>query len=165
MDASGHSPDRRKGDYPLNARNLLLASIVGGLVSTILCNVPILNLVNVLLCAGFWAGPLLAVWLYRRQSGSLSFGQGLGVGVLAGVWAGVFGFVLSLVGLAGAEALMRSYAQFASPDSGFDAPAAGAASVLFNLAGVAFNIVFGAIGGLIGGALFKTRRPSPTPAV
>lgn len=141
----------------MNKRNLLVASLVGGLASTILSNVPVLNLVNCLLCAGFWAGPLLAVWLYKRQAGTLTLGQGVGVGVLAGVWAGVFGFILSLVGLAGAAALMKSYAPYLPPGSGVESLRRGATSLLFDLFGVGFNILFGAIGGLIGGAIFQTK--------
>lgn len=145
----------------MNTRNLLIASLVGGVTSTILSNVPFLNLVNCLLCAGFWAGPVLAVWLYKRLTGTLSLGQGVGIGALAGVWAGVLGFSLSLVNLAGAAALMQSYAQFLPPDASVEAMPGGPASLLLNLAGVGVNILFGAAGGLIGGAIFKTKPASP----
>jgi hypothetical protein len=145
----------------MNTKNLLIASLVGGLVSTVLSNVPILNLVNCLLCAGFWGGAILAVWLYKRLAGSVTLGQGTAVGTLAGVWAGAIGFALSLVGLAGAEALMNSYAQFLPAEAGMEPALAGPMSVLFNLMGVLTNIAFGAIGGLIGGAIFKTRTAAP----
>jgi hypothetical protein len=75
----------------VNTRNLLLASLIGGAVSLILTNVPVINLVNCLLCAGFWAGPLFAVWIYKRQTGSVTLGQGVAIGALAGVWSGVIG--------------------------------------------------------------------------
>jgi len=145
----------------VNTRNLLVASLVGGVVSTILSNVPIVNFVNCLLCAGFWVGPLLAVWLYKRQTGAVTLGQGVGVGVLAGVWAGVFGFALSLVGLAGAAALMKSYAAYLPPEAGMGEVPTGPASVLIDLVGVGVNIVFGAIGGLLGGAIFKSKPSEP----
>lgn len=130
-----------------------------GLASTMLSNVPVPNHVNCLVCAGFWGGEVLAVWLYERQTGTLSLGQGVDVGTLAGVWAGVFGFVLSLAGLAGAAALMKSFGSYLPPDAGIESLAAGPASVLFDIVGV--SIVFGAIGGLIGGASFKTKPPAP----
>ncbi len=147
----------------MNARNLLIASLVGGLASTILSNVPVLNLVNCLVCIGFWGGPLLAVWLYKRQEGTLTLGQGVAAGVVAGFWAGVFGFILSLVGLAGAAALMKSYAPYLPPGSGIESLQRGPASLLFDLVGVGFNILFGAIGGLIGGAIFKSKPSEPAP--
>jgi len=146
----------------MNTKNLLIASLVGGIATAVLSNVPIVNLLNCVVCAGFWLGPLFAVWLYRRQTGTVTLGQGVGIGTLAGVWAGIFGFLLSLVGLAGAAALAHTYSQFLPADAGgFDPVAAGAVSVLFNLAGVGVTILFGAIGGLIGGAIFQT-RPAPT---
>ena len=148
----------------MNTKNLLIASLVGGVVSTVLSNVPVLNLVNCLLCAGFWAGPLLAVWIYRRQSGTMTLGQAVAIGTVAGVWAGLFGFVLSFAGQAGTEALLQSYSQFIPADAGFDLPTAGALSVLANLVGVGFNVFFGAIGGLVGGAIFKTSSAAPPVA-
>lgn len=148
----------------MNTKNLLIVSLVGGLVSTALSNIPFLNLVNCLLCAGFWAGPLLAVWLYKRQTGRLSLGQAVIIGALAGVWAGVFGFVLSLFGFAGADALMKSYTQFMPADVEAPEPPPGWLGVLFNLAGVVVNIFFGALGGLAGGAIFKTKPSAPPPA-
>ena len=75
----------------MNTKNLIIASLIGGLISIILSNVPIINLVNCLLCAGFWLGPLFAVWFYKRQTGTVTLGQGAAIGALAGVWAGVFG--------------------------------------------------------------------------
>ena len=50
----------------MNTKQLLTASLVGGLVSLVLANAPFVNLINLLLCAGFWIGPIVAVWLYRR---------------------------------------------------------------------------------------------------
>jgi hypothetical protein len=148
----------------MNTKYLLIASLIGGLVSTALSNIPIINFVNCLLCAGFWAGALLAVWIYKRQTGSVTLGQGVIVGMLAGVWAGVFGFILSLFGMAGAEALMKSYAQFAPKDAKIELPPPGIASVLFNLLGIVVDIAFGAIGGLIGGAIFRTKPEVPPAA-
>jgi hypothetical protein len=149
----------------MNTKNLLLASLAGGVVITLLANIPILNLINCLLCAGFWLGAILAVWLYKRQSGSVTLGQAVGVGALAGLFAGVLGFLLSFTGLTGARALLESYAQLAPADAGIDpamaAALAGPASIALNLVGVLTNVVFGVIGGLIGGAIFKTRTPVP----
>ncbi len=86
------------------------------------------------------------------------------MGTLAGVFAGVLGFLLSFAGLAGAQALMDSYAQFIPSEEAAEPPLSGVAAVAFNLLGVLTTIVFGAIGGLIGGAIFKSRPPAPPPA-
>lgn len=141
----------------MNKRVLLIGSLLGGLTSVVLVNLPVVNLVNCLLCAGFWAGPLLAVWLYRRQTGAVTLGQAVVVGVAAGVWHAVFGLLLSLVGLAGAQALATSFAQLAPADSGMPEAISGVEASVFNAVGVLVDLVFGAIGGLVGGALFRAR--------
>ena len=145
----------------MNTKNLLLAGLIGGLISTALSNIPIINFVNCLLCAGFWAGALFAVWFYKRQTGSVTLGQGVVIGLVAGAFHGVFGFILGLVGLAGAQALMQSYAKYLPPEANIETPPPGIASVLFDLAGVVVDLIFGAIGGLVGGLIFKPKTPPP----
>ena len=150
----------------MNTKNLIIASLIGGLISIILSNVPILNFINCIFCAGFWLGPLFAVWFYKRQSGSVTLGQGAGIGALAGVWAGVFGLILAIFNFAGFGALIQSVSQFLPPDAVDIDPAlfGGALGWLFNFVGVGFDIVIGTIGGLIGGAIWKTKTPAPPPA-
>ena len=148
----------------MNTRHLIIASLAGGVASALLSNVPVVNFINCLLCAGFWLGPLLAVWLYRRQAGTVTLGQGILIGTLAGLVHGLLGFVLSFFGVAGAQALEQTYAQFlpaeASPDSGLT----GLGALAFNLAGVVVGTLFGALGGLIGGAIWQPRRTAPAAA-
>ena len=148
----------------MNTKNLLLAGLIGGLISTALSNIPIINFVNCLLCAGFWAGALFAVWFYKRQTGSVTLGQGVVIGLVAGAFHGVFGFILGLVGLAGSQALMQSYAKYLPPEANIETPPPGIASVLFDLAGVVVDLIFGAIGGLVGGLIFKPKTPPPAVA-
>jgi hypothetical protein len=150
----------------MNMKNLAIAALVGGIVSTILSNVPILNFVNCLLCAGFWAGALLAVWLYKRLSGAVTLQQGVIIGAAAGLVAGVIGFALSFVNVAGAAALIETYSRFMPEDADIDvaALASGPVKIVMNLLGIGVNIIFGAVGGLIGGAIFKPRAQT-TPSV
>jgi len=140
----------------MNAKNMLIASLIGAALSLILANVPVLSLVNCLLCVGFWGSAVLAVWLYQRMTGSVTLGQAVAVGTLAGFWAGLFGFLLSFVGLAGAGALLNSYKAFLPADTSIQMPATS--GILFTLAGVCVDIVFGTIGGLIGGLIFRTKK-------
>lgn len=144
----------------MNTKHLWTASLVGGLISTILANTPFLNLINILLCAGFWIGPIAAVWLYRRLDGTLTIRQAILTGLLAGAWHGLFGLLLSPLGLAGAGGLMNDLRPFMSAQDLPDLETAltGAGGLLFNLFGVAFDLVFGFLGGLVGGAIFGTRR-------
>lgn len=144
----------------MNTKHLLTASLVGGLISVVLANAPYVSLINLLLCAGFWIGPIVAVWLYRRLEGTLTLREAILTGLLAGAWHGLFGLVLSPLGMAGAGGLLNELRPFLSaqdlPD--LETTLTGAGGLLFNLVGVVFDIAFGFVGGLIGGAIFGARR-------
>ncbi len=152
----------------MNTKNLWIAVLSGAAMSLLLANVPVLNLVNLLLCAGFWVCAIFAVGLYRRLNGSVTLLEGVKIGVLTGLVAWGVGFLLSFVGLAGIQGIMNGARQFLPSDATqntTDIPAWGA--TVFNLLGVLFEAFFGVIGGLIGGAIFRTDRAAqksaPTP--
>lgn len=140
----------------MNTRNMWIACLSGAALTTLVSNLPIVGLVNCLLCAGFWGSAIFAVWLYRRLSGTPAVRQAVGIGALTGLLAGLLGFLLSFAGLAGAQGFLTTYGRLMSPDAlkGMeDIPAWG--GLVFNLFGVLFNVGFGALGGLIGGAIFN----------
>ena len=144
----------------MNTKHLLTASLAGGLISLVLVNTPFLNLMNLLVCAGFWIGPIVAVWLYRRLAGTIYLREAVIIGMLAGAWHGLIGMALSPLGLAGAGGLLNAARQVLPPQDWPDVEPAltGVSGMLFNLIGMAIDIVFGFVGGLIGGAFFGTRR-------
>ena len=91
---------------------------------------------------------------------------GAGIFVVTGVAAGVVGFLLSFVGLAGIQGLMSGAGQYLTADAMDSMQGVSTLSAsLFNLLGVVMEIGFGALGGLIGGALFRTDRQAVTMAV
>jgi len=143
----------------MHTRSLIIACVSGAVLTTLVSNLPIIGIVNCLLCAGFWGSAIFAVWLYRRLNGTLTVRQGVNIGTLTGLLAGLLGFLLSFAGLSGAQGFLNSYGKLMSPDAvkGMESiPAWG--GIVFNLVGVLFNIGFGALGGWIGGAIFKTGR-------
>ena len=144
----------------MNTKHLLIASLTGGLISTVLVNTPFVNWINLLVCAGFWIGPIVAVWLYRRQDGTVTLSQAMLIGMLAGVWHGLFGVLLSPLGLAGAGGVLNGLRQFVPAQDLPDLIPArtGIGGLLFNLVGILIDTAFGFIGGLIGGAIFGVRR-------
>jgi hypothetical protein len=144
----------------MNMKNLLIASLVGGLISMLLVNTPIVNLINLFVCAGFWIGPITAVWLYHRLNGTLTLGQGVAIGLVAGAWHGLFGLVLSPQGLAGAGGVLSTLRAILPVQDWPDVEPSltGIGGLLFNLIGVAVDLAFGAIGGLVGGAVFRGRH-------
>ncbi len=144
----------------MNTKHVLIASLTGGLVSTLLVNIPFVNWINLLVCAGFWIGPIVGVWLYRHQDGSVTVSQAVLIGMLAGVWHGVFGVLLSPLGMAGAGGVLSGLRQIVPAQDLPDLIPAltGVGGMLFNLVGILIDVAFGFIGGLIGGAIFGARR-------
>jgi hypothetical protein len=142
----------------MNTKNLWIAVLSGAVLTTLVSNLPFVGLVNFLCFAGFWASAIFAVWLYRRLNGTLTAGEAFRVGALTGLFAGLLGFVLSFLGVAGLQGLVNGIEQFIPADAstGEEIPAWGA--LAFNLIGVLFNVIFGAFGGWIGGALFRSDR-------
>ena len=147
----------------MNTKNLWIAALIGAALTTFFANFPFINIINCLVCLPFWGGPLLAVWFYKRQSGTMSMNQAISVGVLAGFLAGVFGFLFSLIGMAGAASLVRQLNQFMRPEE-IPVWLTGAGALMFTLIGVITNIIFGLIGGMIGGAIWQDKVPAvPAP--
>jgi hypothetical protein len=144
----------------MNTKHLLTASLLGGLISLVLANAPFVSLINLLLCAGFWIGPIVAVWIFRRLEGTLTFREAILTGILAGAWHGLFGLVLSPLGLAGAGGLLSAAQPFMQPQdlSAWESNLTGIGGLLFNLVGLLIDLFFGLVGGLMGAALFGPRR-------
>ncbi len=149
---------RLKGEPPIRRRHVLVATLLGGLATTILSKVPLINLIDILFCADLWIGPLLAVWLYRRLAGTLSLRQGAIVGTVAGAWAAIPSFVLALLSFSEAPGLLQSYPANLPVEARF--------AVTFHVLGmflyVGLNVMFGLVGGIAGGAIFKT-KPTVLP--
>lgn len=143
----------------MNKRNLWIASLSGAAISLLVSNLPYLGFVNCLVCGAFWGSAIFAVWLYRRLSGSVSVNQAVRIGALTGLLAGLFGLALSFVGLAGLQGFLNGLGQFLPvEDLENMEEIPGWASLLFNLAGVLLEVGFGALGGWIGGSIFKPKN-------
>ena len=146
----------------MNTKNILITGLVGAVITLALTNIPFVNLINCVICAGFWLGPLFAVWMYKRMTGTLSTKEAVWVGVTSGLIAGIIGFLLSFAGLAGAAAMINQVNAISSSAEQIDLSGIEGAigNVVLTLIGVIFDIIVGAIGGLIGGAIFKD-KPAP----
>ncbi len=148
----------------MNTKNILITGLVGAIITLLLTNIPIVSLVNCLICAGFWLGPLFATWLYKRMTGTLSTKEGVWVGVTAGVIAGVIGFLLSFIGAAGAAGIINQLNTVlpAQDQINMGGLEAGVLNIVATLIGVIFDIIVGAIGGLVGAAIFKDKTQPVT---
>jgi hypothetical protein len=140
----------------MNTKNLWIAALSGAALTELFSNLPFIGLLNCLLCAWFWLGAIFAVWLYRKLSGSLTFRQAAMVGLLTGICAGVLGIFLSFAGLAGAQGMERAIVGLGGQDAADDVAAIPAwVGIIFNIVGTLLNVLFGWLGGIIGGRIFK----------
>lgn len=141
----------------MNTKNFWIAVMAGGALSLLVTNLPYIGFVNCVLCAAFWGSAIFAVWLYRRLNGTLSIREAVKVGAASGLIAGVVGFLLSFVGLAGVQSLLTGFENILPPETLGDVQDIPVwVGVIINLLGVLIEVVFGVIGGWIGGAIFQT---------
>ena len=148
----------------MNTKNLLIASVIGAVATTVLVSIPFVNLLVCVVCLPLWGGPLLATWIYKRQNGTMPMNHAITVGIVTGVLAGVLGFIVSLVLGPVTTAAMTNLLQQYMPSGGVPLDAANSApSIGALLIGVVFDIIFGLVGGLIGGSLFKDKTTPLAP--
>ncbi len=143
----------------MNSKNLWIAAVSGAVLTTLFSNLPLIGIVNCVLCAWFWAGGMFAVWLYRRlQGGMPTMRHGLTIGALTGLLAGALGFALSFAGVSGLQGMMQGLPADATAGMQ-DIPTWGV--IVFNVIGVVFNIVFGTLGGWLAVTFFnRVRKPA-----
>jgi hypothetical protein len=84
----------------VNKRSFWLSALIAGAVLGVVGSLPVLNLVNCILCIYVWLTGALAIIFYRRyEKGqmTLSMGQAAGLGAVAGLFGAVFGALIYLL--------------------------------------------------------------------
>ncbi len=143
----------------MDNKNMFISALVGAAVMVVLSNVPILSLINCLLCAGIWLGGMAAVWFYRRQTGQfVTAGQGAVIGVVAGLIGAIISSIISAA--FGADALQSVIdadptGQMAGTLGGF--VGGGTTFIISFLVNIIIYPLFGAIGGAIFASLGKPK--------
>lgn len=155
------------------AQSILLGAAVVAVLST-----SYLGLVNCFCCAGVIAGAMVAVWHYTENNKlTLSTGEGVMIGVAAAAIGAVvsliLNFLLTGIGL-GSEEMIRQFAleylqdmvppeQLEEIEEQMATPASAGAYFVNGLCGVVIYVIFGAIGGAIGAAVFKKGETPEAP--
>jgi hypothetical protein len=155
----------------MNSRSRNLSIVIGGAVMGLLGNLPILNLVNCILCIWVWVGGALAVVLYRRyepKQAPLTGGQGAQLGALAGLIGAVIGLVVYFLTSAISAPIMNSVAQALNiQNAPIFAERTGAGSVIGTLIFFVIDLVlypgFGALSGMITANIGSKPAAPPTP--
>jgi hypothetical protein len=153
----------------MNTRSLILSVLIAGVVMALLGNLPVVNLVNCILCLWVWLGGALAVVLYRgfqRGQPAATPGQGAGLGALSGLVGAVLGAGAFILASPLTTPVMNEVARAlniqGSPlmGGGPGTPTVAQASI-FLVIDVVLYPIFGALGGLITASV--TRRPAAPP--
>lgn len=84
----------------MNKRSFWLSALIAGAILGVVGSLPLLNLVNCILCIYVWLTGALAIIFYRRyEKGqmTLSTGQAAGLGAVAGLLGALFGALVYLL--------------------------------------------------------------------
>lgn len=160
----------------------LVPVLIGALAITAISAIPIVGVVNLCCCAGVMGGAVLGVWFYKKGFPAgmpFTISHGALVGTLSGLIAGVLMAIISAleIGLFSGDFATRMVPQMedflqkskADPRDVQElieamTQLASQPTVLF-LAILAATVVlftaFGALGGVIGGNIFRTRVVPP----
>ena len=153
----------------MNTRSFTFAVLMAGVVMALLGNLPILNLVNCILCLWVWLSGALAVILYRRfqhgQPGPTG-GQGAGLGAVAGLVGALVGFGVFVLTSAITTPILQSLARALSvegdlPPQMMDGGGTFGGALFFLVINIVLYPLFGALGGLITANLGNKSSTSP----
>jgi ABC-type Co2+ transport system permease subunit len=152
----------------MNSRSFILSALIAGAVIGVLANLPVLNLINCFLCLWVWVGGMLAVYLYRRfqrGEGSLTGGQGAGLGAVAGLVGTFVGLIVYSLTSFISIPIFASVARFFQvegdlPFKSGDAPSVVGSAVFFFMFNAVTYPLFGAISGLLAANLMG-KKPAP----
>jgi hypothetical protein len=166
----------------------LLPVLIGGSAITVISIMPVLNAVNCACCAGVMGGAVLGVWFYKKSFPAdmpFAVGDGVIVGTLSGLVAAPLVTILQffMLGFTSTDFSFQLQDQideaFSQAESQATDPAAVEAArelvmqlastpFLLFLVGLLFSLIifvgFGALGGVIGGNIFKTKIIPQPPA-
>lgn len=81
----------------MNARALVLAATISGIIVGMLSAFPIVYVLNFLFYAWIWIGALAAVYLYRHWSSTVKASQGSVVGLCMGLVAAPVTIITSMI--------------------------------------------------------------------
>ena len=147
----------------------LKAALVGGVIFGIASGLPYIGAVNMVCCALYIGGGVLAAYLLTKdrppQAGA-PYRDGAVVGVLAGLFGGVAtvitGFVARALGYDPAAEMAAMFQQFNVPmPEGIGADPSGGMQLIGSVVNIVMYVIFATIGGLVGVAIFhKKEAPS-----
>ena len=170
---------------PHHQPSKLVPVLIGGVAMAVVSAIPLINLINCACCAGIMGSAILGVWFHKKNFGPqdpFTMGTGTLIGTLSGLVGGALYTIVQLVELgffsSNFQESFNSQMNVALEEMANTPNATpemlettkqvmeslASTPVLLALAVFAITValftMFGALGGLIGGAIFKT-KPAP----
>ena len=149
----------------MNSRSVLPSVLIAGVVIGLLGNLPILNLVNCVLCLWVWVGGALAIILYRRfqrgQPGPTP-AQGAVLGALSGLVGAFLGAVVFFATASISGPILESLARTLQVEGDLPIGAGTPAeylsqTLIFLVIDVVLYPLFGALSGFIAANMGKAK--------
>ncbi|MCB2205336.1 hypothetical protein KQI65_11345 [bacterium] len=168
-------------DFATAKPSKLVPVLIGGGAMAVTAIVPGLNFINCACCAGIMGAAVLGVWFYKKSfpmDMPFNVGDGVIVGTLSGLIAAPLTTMLQFImmGAASGDFAYQLQDEFEKAFSQAEMQATDPAAVeqvrevvmqlaatpfMLFLIGLVFSLIvfvgFGALGGLIGGNIFKTK--------
>ena len=148
----------------MNTRSVWIAILIAGAAVGILGSLPVLNLVNCVLCIWVWLGGALAVYAYRRLQGGQenpTVKQGAGLGALTGLVGALIGAIVFAIGSSLTVPIMNKLADLLDMgDQLFGSMGSGSvlgSTLVFLVIDLILYPAFGAIGGAITASLYQKK--------
>lgn len=155
----------------------LVPVLIGGGAMTVISIVPFLNFINCACCAGIMGAAVLGVWFYKKSfpmDMPFTVGDGAATGALSGIVGAFFTTILQFLMLGGGSADLTYQIEEAFDQAEMQATdpvameqarelvmqLASQPMLLFVIALIVALVLFvgfGALGGVIGGNIFKTK--------
>lgn len=134
--------------------------LIGALISGVASGIPLLNILNCCFCLLNMAGIVLALSMYLKSApgDSVSMGEAAGFGAAAGAGAGVIAGVLGLITSRMMASLLTSVLSNAPAQMKSQLAASSAMGVIIIPVDAVLYAAFGALGGILGMALFFKDR-------
>lgn len=134
--------------------------LIGALISGVASGMPLLNILNCCFCLLNMAGIILALSLYLKSApgDAVSMGEAAGFGAAAGAGAGVIAAILGIFTSRFMVSLLSSLLTTAPPQLKSQLAASSAMGVFMIPVNACLYAAFGALGGILGMALFFKDR-------
>jgi hypothetical protein len=134
--------------------------LIGALISGVASGIPLVNILNCCFCLLNMAGIILALHLYLKSApgDAVSMGEAAGFGAAAGAGAGLIAGILGILTSRLVASLVTSILSSAPPQLKSQLAASSALGVMMIPVNIALYAAFGALGGILGMAIFFKNR-------